>query len=96
MADDIRLVIGVEQSGLLKAITNTESLEKKVKKLSDAYARDAVSYGRYNKAIGDLATATKKSKKELLDYAKHSGQMSKLTNKLHWQLSSLLRLEEMP
>ena len=70
MADDIRLVIGVEQSGLLKAITNTESLEKKVKKLSDAYARDAVSYGRYNKAIGDLATATKKSKKELLDYGK--------------------------
>ena len=70
MADDIRLVIGVEQSGLLKAITNTESLEKKVKKLSDAYARDAVSYGRYNKAIGNLATATKKSKKELLDYGK--------------------------
>ena len=70
MADDIRLVIGVEQSGLLKAITNTESLEKKVKKLSDAYARDAVSYGRYNKAIGDLATATKKSKKELLEYGK--------------------------
>lgn len=70
MADDIRLVIGVEQSGLLKAITNTESLEKKVKKLSDAYARDAVSYGRYNKAIGDLAIATKKSKKELLDYGK--------------------------
>jgi hypothetical protein len=70
MADDIRLVIGVEQSGLLKAITNTESLEKKVKKLSDAYSRDAVSYGRYNKAIGNLATATKKSKKELLDYGK--------------------------
>ena len=70
MADDIRLVIGVEQSGLLKAITNTESLEKKVKKLSDAYARDAVSYGRYNKAIGNLAAATKKSKKELLDYGK--------------------------
>jgi hypothetical protein len=70
MADDIRLVIGVEQSGLLKAITNTESLEKKVKKLSDAYSRDAVSYGRSNKAIGNLATATKKSKKELLDYGK--------------------------
>ena len=70
MADDIRLVIGVEQSGLLKAITSTETLEKKVKKLSDAYARDAVSYGRYNKAIGNLATATKKSKKELLDYGK--------------------------
>jgi hypothetical protein len=70
MADDIRLVIGVEQSGLLKAITSTETLEKKVKKLSDAYARDAVSYGRYNKAIGDLAASTKKSKKELLDYGK--------------------------
>ena len=70
MADDIKLVIGVEQGGLLKAITNTEALEKKVKKLSAAYAKDSVSYGRYNKAIGDLAKATNKSKKELLGYGR--------------------------
>jgi hypothetical protein len=68
MADDIRLVIGVEQSGLLKAITATETLETKVKKLSAAYARDAASYGRYNKAVGNLAKATNKNKKELLAY----------------------------
>ena len=81
MADDIRLVIGVEQSGLLKAITNTESLEAKVKKLSAAYARDAASYGRYNKAIGDLAKATKRNKKELLDYGKALRADEKATKK---------------
>ena len=63
MADDIKLVIGVEQGGLLKAITNTEALEKKVKKLSAAYANDSVSYDRYNRAIDKLAKATNKSKK---------------------------------
>ena len=68
MADDIRLVIGVEQSGLLKAITNTEALEGKVKKLSAAYARDAASYGKYNTAVGKLAKATNRNKKELLAY----------------------------
>ena len=68
MADDIRLVISVEQGSLLKAITNTESLEKRVKKLSDTYARGGVSYGRYNRGIEQLAKATKKSKGELLSY----------------------------
>ena len=68
MADDIKLVFGVEQGGLLKAITNTEALEKKVKKLSAAYANDSVSYGRYSRAINKLAKATNRSKKELLDY----------------------------
>jgi hypothetical protein len=81
MADDIRLVIGVEQSGLLKAITNTESLEGKVKKLSAAYARDAASYGRYNKAIGDLAKATGKNKKELLSYGRALRADEKATKK---------------
>jgi hypothetical protein len=68
MADDIRLVISVEQGSLLKAITNTESLEKRVKKLSDTYARGGVSYGRYNRGIEQLAKATKKSKDELLSH----------------------------
>ena len=81
MADDIKLVIGVEQGGLLKAITNTEALEKKVKKLSAAYAKDSVSYGRYNKAIGDLAKATNKSKKELLDYGRAIRAEEKATKK---------------
>ena len=68
MADDIKIIIGVEQSGLLKAITNTESLQSKVKKLSSVYAKQNVTYKHYNKAIGDLAKATKRNKKELLDY----------------------------
>lgn len=88
MADDIRLVIGVEQSGLLKAITNTESLESKVKKLSAAYARDAASYGRYNKAIGDLAKATKRNKKELLDYGKALRADEKATKKASDQVKA--------
>jgi len=81
MADDIKLVIGVEQGGLLKAITNTEALEKKVKKLSAAYANDSISYGRYNRAIGDLAKATNKSKKELLGYGRAIRAEEKATKK---------------
>tara|TARA_R110000796_G_scaffold46044_3_gene111441 strand:+ start:132 stop:2555 length:2424 start_codon:yes stop_codon:yes gene_type:complete len=68
MADDIRLVIGVEKSGVLSAITATENLEKKVKKLSDTYARGGISYGKYNRGVEQLAKATKKSKDELLSH----------------------------
>jgi hypothetical protein len=74
-------VIGVEQGGLLKAITNTEALEKKVKKLSAAYANDSVSYGRYNRAINRLAKATNTSKKELLAYGKALRADEKATKK---------------
>jgi len=88
MADDIRLVIGVEQSGLLKAITNTESLETKVKKLSSVYARQSTAlnkqsseYKRYNKAITKLAKDTNYSKKELLDYGKALRADEKATKK---------------
>jgi hypothetical protein len=70
MADDIKLVIGVEQSALLKAITNTETLQGKVKKLSAAYSKQNATYKQYNKAVGDLAKSTNKNKKELLDYGK--------------------------
>jgi len=68
MADDIRLVINVEKKGVLSAITATENLEKKVKKLSDTYSRGGISYGKYNRGIEQLAKATKNSKSELLSY----------------------------
>ena len=67
---DISLVIGVEQGGLLKAIANTESLEKKVKKLSDAYNRGDATVGRYNRAIAKLAKSSKQSVDELQRYGK--------------------------
>jgi hypothetical protein len=88
MADDIRLVIGVEQKDLLKAIINTESLEGKVKKLSSVYARQSTAlnkqsseYKRYNKAITKLAKDTNYSKKELLDYGKALRADEKATKK---------------
>ena len=81
MADDIRLVIGVEQSGLLKAITNTESLEKKVKKLSDAYNRGDATVGRYNRAIAKLAKSSKQSTDELQRYGKALRDDEKATKK---------------
>ena len=68
MADDIKIIIGVEQNGLLKAISNTETLQGKVKKLSSVYAKQNVTYREYNKAIGELAKSTKRSKTELLAY----------------------------
>ena len=79
MADDIRLVIGVEQSGLLKAITNTESLERKVKKLSDAYNRGDATVGRYNRAIAKLAKSSKQSVDELDRYGKKLRDNEKAT-----------------
>lgn len=88
MADDIRLVIGVEQKDLLKAITNTESLEGKVKKLSSVYARQSTAlnkqsseYKRYNKAITKLAKDTNYSKKELLSYGRALRADEKATKK---------------
>ena len=75
MADDIKMVIGVQYDGLLKAITATDTLEGKVKKLSGAYARGSASYSKYNKAVTRLAIESNKgakaqaeARKELLAY----------------------------
>ena len=70
MADDIRLIIGVEKKGVLSAITATETLEKKVKKLSDTYARGGITTSGYNKGIAQLAKATKQSESKLLSHGK--------------------------
>ena len=78
---DISLVIGVEQGGLLKAIANTESLEKKVKKLSDAYNRGDATVGRYNRAIAKLAKSSKQSVDELQRYGKRLRDNEKATKK---------------
>jgi len=81
MADDIRLVIAVEDKGLLKAIANTESLESKVKKLSSAYGRGATTYGRYDRALAQLAKSTGKSVQELRDYGTALRANEKATKK---------------
>ena len=81
MADDIKLVFGVEQGGLLKAIKNTKTLQGNVKLLSSSLSKTEVSYYKYNKAVGDLAKATNTSKKELLAYGKALRADEKATKK---------------
>ena len=68
MADDIKLVIGVDNKGVLSAIKSTEALESKVKKLSDTYARGGISSGRYQRGLDALSNSTGKAKKELQAY----------------------------
>jgi len=81
MADDIKLVFGVEQGGLLKAIKNTKTLQGNVKLLSSSLSKTEVSYYKYNKAVGDLAKATNTSKKELLAHGKALRADEKATKK---------------
>jgi len=70
MADDIRLVINVEKKGVLSAITATENLEKKVKKLSDTYSRGGISSSEYAKGISQIANAAKVSQVDLFALGK--------------------------
>jgi len=70
MADDIRLVINVEKKGVLSAITATENLEKKVKKLSDTYSRGGISSSEYAKGISQIAKAAKVSQVDLFALGK--------------------------
>jgi hypothetical protein len=69
MADDIRLVITVENKGVLNAIKSTENLETSVKKLSGTYAREGVNYNKYRKGIETLAKEYGKTDQELRKYA---------------------------
>ena len=70
MADDIRLVINVEKKGVLSAITATENLEKKVKKLSDTYAREGITSSQYANGISQIAKAAKVSQVDLFALGK--------------------------
>ena len=76
MADDIRLVINVEKKGVLSAITATENLEKKVKKLSDTYARGGISSSKYSKGISQIAKAAKVSQADLFAFGRAIRQNS--------------------
>jgi len=69
MADDISLVIKVDDKGVVNAVKSTKSLENNVKKLSDAYKSGNLRLGLYGKGIKELAAATGRSEKELRKYA---------------------------
>jgi len=70
MADDIRLRIGITGTEkVIDATNRTLGLESSVKKLSSAYARDGLTYGKYRKGLGELAAAFGRSEAELRKYA---------------------------
>jgi hypothetical protein len=69
MADDIRLVVTVENKSVLEAIKTTDKLESGVKKLSSTYAREGINYNKYRKGIEALAKEYGKTDQELRKYA---------------------------
>jgi len=70
MADDIRLSIGITGTEkVIEATNKTLGLESSVKKLSSAYARDGLTYGKYRKGLGELASTFGRTEAELRKYA---------------------------
>jgi len=69
MADDISLVIKVDDKGVVNAVKNTKSLENNVKGLSKAFTGGGLSQRQYYKGIKELAAATGRSEKELRKFA---------------------------
>ena len=69
MADDIRLVISVEEKGILPAIQKTERLESSVRKLSKTYARNGVNYDKYRAGLNQLANQYGRTEEELRNYS---------------------------
>jgi len=77
MADDISLVIKVDDKGVVNAVKNTKSLENNVKKISKAFKGGSLSQRQYYKGIKELAAATGKSEKELRDFANELRRVEK-------------------
>jgi len=79
MADNLKIIITVEDKDLLTSLKKTDALESGINKLSGTLVKGRVTYAKYNKAVSELAVASNRSKKELLAYGKSLRRNEKAT-----------------
>ena len=80
MADNLKIIITVEDKDLVRSLKRTDALESGINKLSGALVKGRITYAKYNKGVAELAVASSRSKKELLAYGKSLRRTEKSTN----------------